>query len=81
MILAALEAEVEEYRQRHRDARDARGHALVVRNGAARPRRLTVGAGPSRSRRHAFMINGSSTASGRNSRVGSFRPMCAAPRR
>jgi putative transposase len=45
MILAALEAEVEEYRQRHRDARDARGHALVVRNGAARPRRLTVGAG------------------------------------
>jgi len=45
MILAALEIEVEEYRQQHRDARDPRGHALVVRNGPARPRRLTVGAG------------------------------------
>ncbi|MGH7261953.1 MAG: IS256 family transposase [Nitrospiraceae bacterium] len=45
MILAALEVEVEEYRQRYHDARDAGGHALVVRNGQARPRRLTVGAG------------------------------------
>jgi len=45
MILAALEVEVEEYRQRHQDARDARGHALVVRNGQARPRRLTIGSG------------------------------------
>jgi putative transposase len=45
MILAALEVEVEEYRQQHRDARDPRGHALVVRNGQARPRRRTVGAG------------------------------------
>lgn len=45
MILAALEIEVEEYRQQHRDARDPHGHALVVRNGQARPRRLTVGAG------------------------------------
>ena len=45
MILAALEIEVEEYRQQYRDARDPRGHALVVRNGQARPRRLTVGAG------------------------------------
>ena len=45
MILAALEVEVEAYRQRHGDARDSRGHALVVRNGSARPRRLTLGAG------------------------------------
>jgi putative transposase len=45
MILAALEVEVAEYRQQHGDARDSRGHALVVRNGQARPRRLTVGAG------------------------------------
>jgi transposase-like protein len=45
MILAALEIEVEEYRRQHRDARDSRGYALVVRNGPARPRRLTVGAG------------------------------------
>ncbi len=44
MILAALEIEVEEYRQQYRDARDPRGHALVG-NGQARPRRLTVGAG------------------------------------
>ena len=43
MILAALEVEVEESRQQHRDARDRRGHALVVRNGPGRPRRLTVG--------------------------------------
>lgn len=45
MILAALEVEVEEYRQQHREIRDSQGHALVVRNGQARPRRLTLGAG------------------------------------
>ena len=45
MILAALEGEVEEYVTRHREARDARGHAVVVRNGAARLRRLTLGFG------------------------------------
>jgi putative transposase len=45
MILTALEAEVEEYLTRHREARDERGHAVVVRNGQARPRRVTVGAG------------------------------------
>jgi putative transposase len=45
MILAALEVEVAEYRQQHRAARDSHGHALVVRNGQARPRRLTLGAG------------------------------------
>ena len=45
MILAALEVEVEDYRQQHREARDTCGHALVVRNGQARPRRVTVGAG------------------------------------
>lgn len=45
MILAALEAEVEEYLTRHREVRDERGHAVVVRNGQARPRRVTVGAG------------------------------------
>jgi putative transposase len=45
MILAALEVEVEAYRQQHREARDRHGHALVVRNGQAQPRRVTVGAG------------------------------------
>jgi hypothetical protein len=45
MIMAALDVEVAEYLTRHRESRDAHGHALVVRNGQARPRRLTVGSG------------------------------------
>jgi putative transposase len=45
MIVAALEVEVEEYLARHRSARTERGHAMVVRNGQGRPRRVTVGAG------------------------------------
>lgn len=45
MLLAALEAEVASYIERHRDERDERGHALVVRNGRARARKVTVGAG------------------------------------
>ena len=45
MLLSALEAEVEEYIERHGGARDAKGHALVVRNGLARRRKVTTGAG------------------------------------
>lgn len=45
MLAAALEAEVSEYLERHRGERDARGHALVVRNGRARARKVTLGAG------------------------------------
>ncbi|MGH7230906.1 MAG: transposase, partial [Nitrospiraceae bacterium] len=45
MILAAWDVEVAEYLARHRAVRDERGHAVVVRNGQARPRRLTVGSG------------------------------------
>jgi transposase-like protein len=45
MIWAALDEEVEAYLARHRDLRDERGHALVVRNGRARPRKVTVGSG------------------------------------
>jgi putative transposase len=45
MIMAALEMEVAEYLAHHREVRDERGHAVVVRNGRARPRRLTMGAG------------------------------------
>ena len=45
MIVAALDVEVAEYLTRHRESRDDHGHALVVRNGPARPRRLTVGSG------------------------------------
>jgi transposase-like protein len=40
-----LEVEVEAYLERHRQERDGSGRALVVRNGQARERRVTVGSG------------------------------------
>lgn len=45
MLVAALEAEVTAYLARHSGARDDDGHALVVRNGHARPRSVTMGSG------------------------------------
>lgn len=45
MIARALELEVEEHIERMRYRKDQRGHALVVRNGKARERTLTLGAG------------------------------------
>jgi putative transposase len=45
MLVKALEAEVREYLERHGGARDEKGHALVVRNGLARSRKVTTGAG------------------------------------
>lgn len=45
MLSVALELEVEAYLAKHAEARDERGHALVVRNGRARPRKVTVGSG------------------------------------
>lgn len=45
MLLMALEAEVAEYVERHASARDASGRALVVRNGQAKERKVTVGSG------------------------------------
>lgn len=45
MLHRALELEVEQYLERHRDARDENGHALVARNGKARPRQVTIGSG------------------------------------
>ena len=45
MLVAALEVEVEAYLEAHRHVRDEAGRALVVRNGKARPRKVTVGAG------------------------------------
>ncbi len=45
LIAAALEAEVADYVERLRRERDADGRALVVRNGTARPRPVTLGAG------------------------------------
>jgi len=45
MIAQALELEVAEYLARHAQARGEDGRALVVRNGRARPRQVTLGAG------------------------------------
>jgi putative transposase len=45
MLIEALEAEVNNYIERHRIERDEQGHALVVRNGRGRARKLTMGAG------------------------------------
>ena len=45
MLAVALEAEVDAYLEHHREARDSRGRALVVRNGSARERTLVAGAG------------------------------------
>lgn len=45
MIAHAMRIEAEEYVRRHREERGEDGRALVVANGAARPRRVTVGSG------------------------------------
>jgi transposase-like protein len=45
MLVAALESEVAAYLEAHRDERDAEDHALVVRNGKGRTRKVTVGSG------------------------------------
>ena len=45
MLLVALEAEVESYIEAHRGERDGRGRALVVRNGKAQARKVTLGCG------------------------------------
>jgi transposase-like protein len=45
MLMAALRAESDEYVERHRGVRDEQGHALVVRNGHAASRKITLGSG------------------------------------
>ncbi len=45
MLAMALEAEVEERLEHLRQARDEHGHALVVRNGHARPRQVMTSSG------------------------------------
>ena len=45
MLMAALKAESDDYVKRHSGERDEQGHALVVRNGRAPTRKLTLGAG------------------------------------
>jgi hypothetical protein len=48
MLVAAPETDGAAYLEAHREERDDEGHALVVRNGKGRTRKVTVGAGPSR---------------------------------
>jgi putative transposase len=45
MLMAALKWEADSYVERHRAKRDEPGHALVVRNGRAATRRVTLGTG------------------------------------
>ena len=45
MLMSALQAEVGEYLAAHEGERDERGHSVVTRNGASRPRKLSTGAG------------------------------------
>ena len=45
MIAAALEAEVDSYVEHFRGERGEDGRAVVVRNGSAKPRRVTIGSG------------------------------------
>jgi putative transposase len=45
MLIEALKAEADDYIERHRRERNEQSHALVVRNGRGRARKLTVGAG------------------------------------
>jgi transposase-like protein len=45
MLMTALEEEVASYIERHKEEVDEQGHRLVVRNGKAKPRQVTCGAG------------------------------------
>ena len=45
MLMAALKTEADAHVGRHRGERDVKGHALVVRNGRAPTRKLTLGTG------------------------------------
>jgi putative transposase len=46
MLTTAIEAEVAEWVESHRDLRDERGHCQVIRNGHLPKRRITTGVGP-----------------------------------
>jgi transposase-like protein len=45
MLMTALEEEVASYIERHKEEVDEQGHRRVVRNGKAKPRQVTCGAG------------------------------------
>ncbi len=46
MLMLAVKAEADEYVERFADVRDESGRKLVVRNGKAKKRTVTTGAGP-----------------------------------
>ena len=82
MIAAALKAEADEYVERFSDEIDEDGHRVVVRNGRARERRVTVGSGRSRSGRRGSTTSASMRrVGGRSSAHGSCRRMRDARRR
>jgi len=76
MLAQALEAEVADYIARDQE-RGADGHALVVRNGKARARKLTIGSGTIDVRAPRVDDRRETEASAARS----FRPTCAALRR
>jgi putative transposase len=45
MLSTAIEAEVADYIEKHKDLRDEEGHRQVVRNGHHRPRKIATGVG------------------------------------
>ena len=78
----ALEADVDEYIRRHRDARDAHGRARVVRNGKAPARQLVTGSAPGRCARLGSTIAvWKPMASGTVSPARFFRAICARRRK
>ena len=83
MIAAALKAEADDYVERFADERGEDGKRLVVRNGRARERRVTVGSGTVAVQ--APRVNDSALTSGpasvRSSARGSCRPTRGARRR
>jgi hypothetical protein len=80
MLVAALETEAAAYLEAHRGERDDEGHALVVRNGKGRTRRVTVGAGTIAVSAPVSTTGGPITlASGNDSRVASCHGTCAVP--
>ena len=83
MIAAALRAEADEYVERFGDEVDEHGHRLVVRNGRAKERKVTIGSGtiPVSAPRVNDKRVDERPASGRSSAPGSCPRMPGARRR
>ena len=81
MLMSALEEEVSDYVERHVEERDEDGHALVVRNGRARARKVTRGCGTVEV--EAPRVNDKRVEDGERQRFtsGIFLPTCVGHRR